>query len=318
MIAPTITGELVDTSGSPVANTKITRTWDWAWTGQRGQDQTVTNENGVFTFPVITGRSLSAQLLPHQVDIQIFLEAATDAKTVEFFSLSKGNYTNKVLHRDPKGVLQTVPLEIHCGIDALPRSESDRFYAGQCVYGLSTSTTPPLTEPELNNQKNHLLQHNSIGAQEAQTLATEAIDSQGTAAGREYVLLPEKSVEISLGWVLPYTTRRHAESGKVQDLVPGLTPIIVTYNGGVHQSIPSSIPPQSAIEQLDSVYTIGITKLQAEKGEAYTNYFLEETTSMDTQSGLWFLRFNEPNSLDAQVEMQINFETVEVINYQYG
>lgn len=70
-----VTGSV--TNGAvPVAGAKITRTYEWAWKNKKATDETVTDAQGKFLLPVITGTSILASILPHEPFIRqdIFIE----------------------------------------------------------------------------------------------------------------------------------------------------------------------------------------------------------------------------------------------------
>ena len=53
--------------------------------------------------------------------------------------------------------------------------------------------------------------------------------------GPPMVVLDAATVERDYGWVFYYTTRRHKESGALEDYVPGNAPILVTrHDGALH------------------------------------------------------------------------------------
>ena len=49
------------------------------------------------------------------------------------------------------------------------------------------------------------------------------------------VIVEEATVQRDYGWVFYYTTRRHRETGSLEDYVPGNSPILVTrHDGALH------------------------------------------------------------------------------------
>lgn len=119
-------GHLVYEDGSPASGIRLTRTWDWAWTGQTGQDETVTDAEGWFHFGVLTGRSMTARFIPHQPDIRQTITARTQTDDVLIWAASKGNY-------DFNGELRGKSLNVICGINALPGPESRKLFRGTCI-----------------------------------------------------------------------------------------------------------------------------------------------------------------------------------------
>lgn len=119
-------GRLVSASGAPAANTRLVRTWHWAWTDTRGQDETTTDAQGRFRFPPVTGRSMSARLMPHEPDILQTITAQAASGPVEIWSARKANYREN-------GELQGQPLHVLCGLNGVPGSDNDRLFNSLCV-----------------------------------------------------------------------------------------------------------------------------------------------------------------------------------------
>ena len=64
----------------------------------------------------------------------------------------------------------------------------------------------------------------------------------------DLVILKDKTVERPFGWVFFYVTRRYAETGDKQYLLPGTAPLVVLRADGATEYLPTSIPPDRAIE----------------------------------------------------------------------
>lgn len=64
----------------------------------------------------------------------------------------------------------------------------------------------------------------------------------------DLVILKDKTVERPFGWVFFYTTRQYAETGDKQYLLPGTAPLVVLRADGATEYLPTSIPPNRAIE----------------------------------------------------------------------
>jgi hypothetical protein len=75
-----------------VANTEIERHWRWEWTGKEGMDTTMTDSEGRFSFPEVTGRSLTAGILPHQPVIHQDMYAKSPSGKERFYRLTKKDY----------------------------------------------------------------------------------------------------------------------------------------------------------------------------------------------------------------------------------
>lgn len=119
-------GTLIEASGEPVVGVRLVRRWDWVWTNRQGADETVTDEEGKFQFPRVTGSSVTARLLPHEPNVRQIIVAHSPTGEVEIWRAIKGNYEeNSELGGDEFQVL--------CAIDGLPGPEEERLYASQCV-----------------------------------------------------------------------------------------------------------------------------------------------------------------------------------------
>ena len=74
------------------------------------------------------------------------------------------------------------------------------------------------------------------------------------------VLQEEKTEERSFGWVFAYTTRRYLETGDFNDTVPGVGPLIVFRHDGSVEFLPTSLPPERLLQDVEE-------RWQAEHGE---------------------------------------------------
>jgi len=121
-----VEGRLVSASGEPVANMRLVRTWHWAWTDTRGQDEKMTDAQGRFHFPPVTGRSISARFIPHEPDILQKITAQAASGPVNIWSARKSNYREN-------SELQGQPLHILCGLNKLPGSGSNGLFNSLCI-----------------------------------------------------------------------------------------------------------------------------------------------------------------------------------------
>ncbi len=69
--------------------------------------------------------------------------------------------------------------------------------------------------------------------------------------GTEFVIQEDKTVEKDFGWVFLYTTRKYLETKDPRTLIPGAGPLVVERAGGTTQYLPTSLPPDKAIEEFD-------------------------------------------------------------------
>lgn len=123
-------GRLLNSSDQPAAKVRLVRSWEWSWTGRKGSDETITDEEGRFSFPEVTGRSITARLLPHEPSIVQKVVAELPEGEIEIWRADKTNYR-------PNGELRGDPLHVVCGLEELPGSEKDRLFASRCVPALS-------------------------------------------------------------------------------------------------------------------------------------------------------------------------------------
>lgn len=125
-------GTLVRSSGEPAAGVRLVRSWDWAWGNRRGSDETATDAQGRFSFDRVTGRSMTARIMPHQPVIRQIITAETADGAIEIWRARKGDY-------DDNSELLGDALQVLCGLDALPGPESARLFASQCIRAPGTA-----------------------------------------------------------------------------------------------------------------------------------------------------------------------------------
>lgn len=126
VLASEVEGRLVaDAEGTPVSGATVVRRWKWAWTGAEGEDRTTTDADGRFRFPEVTGRSLTAGIVPHEpsVDQDFTVELGSDRPPLLILGLQKSNY-------DPDGETQGRPMRLRCRTDLEPDARG--FYWGTC------------------------------------------------------------------------------------------------------------------------------------------------------------------------------------------
>jgi hypothetical protein len=78
--------------GAPVAGAAVHREYHWSWGKEKKSDTAVTNEEGEFRFPEITGRSLSATIVPHQPVIQQHIWITYSGKDYIAWTFTRMNY----------------------------------------------------------------------------------------------------------------------------------------------------------------------------------------------------------------------------------
>lgn len=124
VLASEVQGRLVEgEGGAPLAGVTIRRSWNWGWTGRSGTDETVTDNEGRFHFDEVTGRSLTAGIVPHEPSIRQEITAELATGPLTLLSLQKSNY-------DSNGELGGQPMHIACRSDLEPDARG--FFWGTC------------------------------------------------------------------------------------------------------------------------------------------------------------------------------------------
>lgn len=117
-------GTAITQDGEPVPGVVIKRSWVWGWNDNSGLDETVTDANGKFSFPIVTGSSFVASFIPHQPDVKQVITANNGGTELKIWSASKTNYTlNSELDGRKVNVL--------CYLDKAPSDEG--LYWGTCL-----------------------------------------------------------------------------------------------------------------------------------------------------------------------------------------
>jgi len=81
----------ISLNGIPVTGARVSRTYHWDWGNTGAVDETLTDKQGNFTLPEITGRSISAWI-PHQPNIDQRIEVFTEEREYEIWSGNKFSY----------------------------------------------------------------------------------------------------------------------------------------------------------------------------------------------------------------------------------
>lgn len=69
--------------------------------------------------------------------------------------------------------------------------------------------------------------------------------------GTEFVILSDKTLERTFGWVFFYTTQQYRQTGNPSFAVPGAGPLIVLRADGSTQFLSTSVPPAVAVEEFE-------------------------------------------------------------------
>jgi hypothetical protein len=118
-------GVLVDKDGTPQPGIRLDRTWNWGWKNEQGSDFVVTDAEGRFALPLVTGRSMTVGFLSHQPSIDQEIKAHGPAGDVVIWYHQKSNY-------DANGELSGRPIKVVCRIDQDPAAGGGLYY-GTCV-----------------------------------------------------------------------------------------------------------------------------------------------------------------------------------------
>ena len=89
----------------------------------------------------------------------------------------------------------------------------------------------------------------TITRDQAETLVGELVTARGVAAGDEFVVMQEKTVETHSGWVFFYNTVEFVETGDPIAALAGNGPIFVSTSGEM-TDLPTATPWQEAIKTL--------------------------------------------------------------------
>ena len=79
-------------SGAPVASATVQRSWDWGLTGEKGLDETLTDERGHFRLPAINRRGGVMAWLPHEPFVEQTIRVINAGQTLDVWMLDKHNY----------------------------------------------------------------------------------------------------------------------------------------------------------------------------------------------------------------------------------
>lgn len=80
------------TGGAPVAGATVKRSWDWGLTGEKGRDETVTDEQGHFRLPAVNRRGGLKAWLPHEPFVEQTIRVTRAGQTLDVWMLDKRNY----------------------------------------------------------------------------------------------------------------------------------------------------------------------------------------------------------------------------------
>lgn len=121
--------------GQPVEGAVIEQEYVWHWGDQRRTSTTLTDQHGHFQFPVVAGKSLTAQFIPHEPVIVQYLRIRYDGHSYKGWFHAKHNY-------DVKGEYGESPLRLQCDLRDDPGSHAETASFGICIRQAFTTESP--------------------------------------------------------------------------------------------------------------------------------------------------------------------------------
>ena len=122
VIASPFTGQLLHEDNTPAAGVTILRHWTWDWSGLSGTQEVVTDDEGRFSFEIVTARMLFGYVFPHEPGTHQKINAVLpDGSEKRIFSASGHNY--KLLGEAFGTKLQRDHFDMVCNIDAEPNGD---------------------------------------------------------------------------------------------------------------------------------------------------------------------------------------------------
>ncbi|RZI58286.1 MAG: hypothetical protein EOP37_16505 [Rubrivivax sp.] len=112
--------------GRPVEGVEVQQYYFWHWGDKEATAVTHTDANGRYQFPAITGRSITANLLPHEPVIQQNIRFVHQGKTFKGWGHSKHNY-------EDLGELGDRPIRLVCDLKDEPGPHPEINSYGICT-----------------------------------------------------------------------------------------------------------------------------------------------------------------------------------------
>lgn len=113
-------------NGKPVQGAEVEQEYNWHWKKEKKSSTTTTDEQGRFSFPTITGKSISAGLLPHEPVIVQYLRIRHEDKEYQGWFHAKHNY-------EDLGELKGRPIRLKCELTDEPGPHPDIESYGICT-----------------------------------------------------------------------------------------------------------------------------------------------------------------------------------------
>ncbi|RZI58285.1 MAG: hypothetical protein EOP37_16500 [Rubrivivax sp.] len=112
--------------GRPVEGVEVEQKYNWHWGEKKASRTTRTDAQGRFHFPVITGRSITGSLLPHEPVIVQEIHFVHQGKTHHGWFQAKHNYENQ-------GELDGQPMRLVCDLKDEPTGRPEIQSYGICT-----------------------------------------------------------------------------------------------------------------------------------------------------------------------------------------
>lgn len=88
-----------------------------------------------------------------------------------------------------------------------------------------------------------------LNRESASALAREKVDQLARAAGDEFEILSESTIEVEQGWLFFFNTADFVATRNPTAALAGNGPILVTREGALHE-LPSAIPWEEAVKRV--------------------------------------------------------------------
>lgn len=112
--------------GQPVEGVEVKQEYHWHWKKEKKSSTITTDEQGRFSFPTVTGKSISADLPPHEPVIVQYLRIRHEGKEYQGWFHAKHNYENL-------GERKGRPIHLKCELTDEPGPHPDIDSYGTCT-----------------------------------------------------------------------------------------------------------------------------------------------------------------------------------------
>jgi hypothetical protein len=129
VLASPLAGRLVDGAGQPLSGVTVARSWQDAYTGDRGTEESVTDGAGRFAFGEVVRSAALAGIVPHTPSITQRVEAMLPEGPRLLLALDKHDYERDGEIREPSR--RGAGIHVTCRADAEPSDGG--WYWGTCI-----------------------------------------------------------------------------------------------------------------------------------------------------------------------------------------